>query len=152
MSSCTDRILLCTQVRNFLTAISCAFRGCQLLERLLRLLDIELFQHIHSRIPNIEIFAFSSVLTMMAASQPFTEVLKLWDAIFAFGVHFSLLLYVSQLMAMRKTLLLQSNAYKLQRLIQDAHIDARALIRCSLSLVQSIPLDLFDELIRHPVE
>jgi len=70
-----------------------------------------LHEHITSKITT-EIFAFPIIMTLLASLKPLTEVLKVWDAIFAFGVHFNVVLYTTHLMLMRDKLLQEQKAYR----------------------------------------
>lgn len=87
------------------------YKGCALVERCLESLDNELYVHIKSKL-TLEVFSVPYIMTFFANMQPLNEVLKLWDAIFAFGIHLVILLLVTQLMLMRDALLAQQNAYK----------------------------------------
>ena len=88
-----------------------AHDGCTLVDRCLATLDAALHKHITSKI-TAQIFAFPIVLTLLASLKPLREVLKVWDAIFAFGVHFHVVLYTVQLMLLRDRLLQEHNPYK----------------------------------------
>jgi cell cycle arrest protein BUB2 len=84
--------------------------GCDLLEKCLSLLDNDLHAHLTSRHLHYHVFAFPAIATLLASMQPLEEVLRLWDAIFAFGVHLSILIFCSQLMLMRDELLKENSA------------------------------------------
>lgn len=86
-------------------------RACALFDQLLEILDPELRAHIMSKLPSLSVFSMPYIMTLFANMQPLSEVLKLWDAIFAFGIHFVLFLLASHLMLMRDNLLLQHKSY-----------------------------------------
>ena len=86
--------------------------GCRLLDRCLQSLDAVLHKHILSKIRDIEIFAFPCIYTLMANMQPFEEALRLWDAVFAFGIHFNIVVLAVYLMLRRDALLAEKQAYK----------------------------------------
>ena len=50
----------------------------------------------------------AAVLTLCACTPPLEEVLKLWDFLFAFGVHLAVLCYIAQMLAVRNVLLRSS--------------------------------------------
>ena len=87
------------------------YKGCELLDKCLESLDKELYDHIRSML-TLDVFSVPYIMTLFANMQPLHEVLKLWDAIFAFGVHFVVPLLVTYLMLMRDALLAQKTAYK----------------------------------------
>lgn len=86
--------------------------GCALLDRCLQVLDPGLHKHIIGKISDIKIFAFPSIMTLMANMKPFEEALRIWDAIFAFGIHFNIILLAVYLMLRREALLHEKQAYK----------------------------------------
>jgi cell cycle arrest protein BUB2 len=87
------------------------YKGCELLDKCLESLDKELYEHIKSKM-TLDVFSVPYIMTLFANMQPLNEVLKLWDAIFAFGIHFVVPLLVTYLMLMRDALLAQHSAYK----------------------------------------
>ena len=52
-----------------------------------------------------EIYGFASVLTLCACTPPLPEVLRLWDFLFAYGVHLNILCIVAQLVILRNEIL-----------------------------------------------
>ena len=97
--------------RYILKNLDGAHHGCALVDRCLQILDPVLHNHITSKITT-EIFAFPIIMTLLASLKPLTEVLRVWDAIFAFGVHFNVVLYTTHLMLMRDKLLKEQKAYR----------------------------------------
>jgi cell cycle arrest protein BUB2 len=98
--------------RYVLRNLDGAHDGARLFARCLRLLDAKLFTHLSSKIPDLSIFSLRYILTLFANSRPLSEVLKLWDAILAVGVHFNILLLCSKLMLMREALLKEKRGAK----------------------------------------
>ena len=86
--------------------------GCSLVDRCLEVLDPEVYAHISEKIFRTEIFAFQFIITLMANMLPLHEVVKVWDAIFAFGVHFDVLLVVAHVMLLRERLLSENSAFR----------------------------------------
>lgn len=87
-------------------------RGTDLTSRCLKILDPYLHQHLISKYNNLSIFSVKYIISLMANVQPLKEVIKLWDAIFAFGVHFNILLFCAYLINVRKLILAESGLYK----------------------------------------
>jgi cell cycle arrest protein BUB2 len=86
--------------------------GCSLVDRTLEILDPVLHRHIIDKKLRPEIFAFPFTMTLLANMSPLSEVIRLWDAIFAFGIHFDILLVTCHLMLMREDLLAEQQAYQ----------------------------------------
>ena len=98
--------------RYVLKNLDGAHDGAKLFSKCLRIVDPKLFTHISSKIPDLSIFSLRYVLTLFANAQPLSEVLKLWDAIFAIGPQFNILLLCSKLMSMRDSLLKEKRGAK----------------------------------------
>jgi cell cycle arrest protein BUB2 len=98
--------------RYVLKNLDGAHDGAKLFTKCLRLVDPKLYTHLISKIPDLSIFSLRYVLTLFANSKPLTEVLLLWDAVFAVGVHFNLLLLCAKLMLLRDALLKEKRGSK----------------------------------------
>jgi len=116
------------------------------------------------------------VLTLCACTPPLEEVLKLWDFLFAFGVHLAVLCFIGQCLLIRDDLLRSSQyVMKAWHVFKRGAADAGAAerVRCSarrpmkllqklpplqaqpvislcVRLVGIIPRELYDRLARHP--
>jgi cell cycle arrest protein BUB2 len=88
------------------------YKGCEILERIVRCIDPELYAHLIGRRLTFVLFAFPAVCTMMASMKPLEEVLRMWDAMLAFGVHLSLVMYACHIVLMRDDLLREQSAAK----------------------------------------
>jgi cell cycle arrest protein BUB2 len=86
--------------------------GIKLLSRVLEVVDPPLCGHLTAKISDLSIFSVRYVLTLMANVKPLIEVVKLWDATFAFGVHLNVLLLCSKLMLMRGKILSERKGSK----------------------------------------
>lgn len=77
--------------------------GCVLVDRVLSIVDPELFAHLNSCSPPIRAIhsSFHAVSTLCASVPPIDEVLLLWDFLFAMGPHMAVLIVVAQLISMR---------------------------------------------------
>lgn len=89
-----------------------AHSGSKLFARCLQAVDPKLYNHIISKLPDLSIFSLRYVLTLFANSRPLEEVLKLWDAIFAIGPHFNIMLLCAKLMLLRDAILKEKRGSK----------------------------------------
>ncbi|EJC98409.1 rab domain-containing cell division control protein [Fomitiporia mediterranea MF3/22] len=125
-------------------------RGLKLLDRCLKIVDPELFDHLRSKRLSAEIYAFPSVMTLCACTPPLDQVLQLWDFLLAFGVHLNVLCVIAQLLLIRDELMVSKSPMKLLRTLPP--LEAQSIIGIAVTLVRDIPADLYDELARHPYE
>ncbi|EIW82788.1 TBC-domain-containing protein [Coniophora puteana RWD-64-598 SS2] len=125
-------------------------RGLKLLDRCLKIVDPELFAYLRSKNLSAEIYAFPSVLTLCACTPPLDQVLKLWDFLLAFGVHLNVLCVIAQLLLIREDVMSSSSPMKLLRTFPP--LDAVPVIGIAVTLVRDLPVELYDELVRHPYE
>ncbi|CAJ0843506.1 15005_t:CDS:2 [Entrophospora sp. SA101] len=121
-----------------------------LLDKCLEIIDSNLFIYLKSKNLTAEIYAFPSVLTFCACTPPLDQVLKLWDFLFAYGVHLNILCVIAQLVLMRNQLLESPSPMNLLRKMPE--LKAKPIINLTLQLVHQIPKDLYDLLVRHPIE
>ena len=105
-------------------------KNTQLLDRCLKIVDSELFDHLRSKRLSAEIYAFPctsftspfhsffeipvspltrvrlvAVMTLCACTPPLDQVLQLWDFLLAFGVHLNVLCVIAQLLLIRDDLM-----------------------------------------------
>lgn len=125
-------------------------RGLKLLDRCLKIVDRELYDHLRSKNLSAEIYAFPSVLTLCACTPPLDQVLQLWDFLLAFGVHLSILCVIAQLLLMRDEVMKSASPMKLLRNFPP--LEALPVIGIAVTLVRDLPQDLYDELVKHPYE
>ncbi|ELU42365.1 TBC domain-containing protein [Rhizoctonia solani AG-1 IA] len=90
------------------------------------------------------------VLTLCACTPPLAEVLRLWDFLLAFGVHLNILCVIAQLFLMRDSILSSRSPMKLLRTFPP--LQAQPVIEIAVALVRDLPVELYDELVRHPFE
>ncbi|ETN43276.1 uncharacterized protein HMPREF1541_02435 [Cyphellophora europaea CBS 101466] len=94
-----------------------------------------------------KIYAFPSVLTLCACTPPLPEVLKLWDFLFAFGVHLNVICVVAQLLLMRQKLYDSASPGKLLR--SFPMLDAAKIIEQTLIIARELPEDVYAEVVAH---
>ncbi|RHZ73524.1 hypothetical protein Glove_230g153 [Diversispora epigaea] len=124
--------------------------GLKLLNKCLQILDLKLFTHLKSKNLTAEIYAFPSVLTLCACTPPLEQVLKLWDFLFAYGIHLNIICVIAQLILIRDQLLDAPSPMKLLRTMPE--LNAKSIINLTVQLVQQIPDDLYEQLVRHPFD
>jgi cell cycle arrest protein BUB2 len=79
--------------RYILANLEGVHAGCSLAEACLCALDPALHRHLQHTVQlHMEIFMFQYVLTLFANMSQLDQVLLVWDALFAFGVHFNCVL------------------------------------------------------------
>ncbi|KDQ57666.1 hypothetical protein JAAARDRAFT_687308 [Jaapia argillacea MUCL 33604] len=125
-------------------------RGLKLLDRCLKIVDLELYNHLRSKNLSAEIYAFPSVLTLCACTPPLDQVLQLWDFLLAFGVHLNVLCVIAQLLLMRDEVMASASPMRLLRTFPA--LEALPVIGIAVTLVRDLPPELYDELVRHPYE
>lgn len=128
--------------------------GCKLLDRVLFVVDPELYHHLHSREIRLHaiLYAFSAIKTMSASAPPLEEALILWDFLLAMGPHMSILCVAAQLYSMReKVRILDKSKAKLVLFFLSL-IFLSLFIRylCSISLSLSLFFPLFSPSLSGP--
>ncbi|POW02718.1 hypothetical protein PSTT_11610 [Puccinia striiformis] len=125
-------------------------RGLKLLDECLKIVDRELFDYLRSKNLAAEIYAFPSVLTFCACTEPLDQVLQLWDYLIAFGVGLNVLCVISQLYMMRDRVLAHPSPMALLRKFPT--LEAREVIMLTNVFIRDIPKSLYDKIVRHPFE
>ncbi|EFP89812.1 hypothetical protein PGT21_023153 [Puccinia graminis f. sp. tritici] len=125
-------------------------RGLKLLDECLKIVDRELFDYLRSKNLAAEIYAFPSVLTFCACTEPLDQVLQLWDYLLAFGVGLNVLCVISQLYMMRDRVLAHPSPMALLRKFPT--LEAREVIMLTNVFIRELPKSLYDKIVRHPFE
>lgn len=121
--------------------------GLSLVDIVLKIIDPVLSEYLDSKFLKAEIYAFPSVLTLLACTPPLKSVLKLWDFLFAYGTHMNILFIVAQLIINRSTLLLSAQPMKVLR--NFPVLEENDIIKLSLSFIPELPKQLYDLIVRH---
>ncbi|KCV72950.1 hypothetical protein H696_00504 [Fonticula alba] len=121
--------------------------GCQIIDECLSFFDPELAAFFNSKNMPASLYSFPWVLTLSGAAKPLSEVLRLWDFLFAFGPHLNILIIVARLLQIRNALLSSPSPMRVFRNMPD--LNAGHAISLTLQLVKSLPPGLFDRLNRH---
>ncbi|RMZ84895.1 hypothetical protein DV738_g397, partial [Chaetothyriales sp. CBS 135597] len=140
--------LLTSHIPSYITpTMSGVHRGLDLIDRILALREPNLSGFLLEKVGPAKVYAFASVLTLSACTPPLPEVLKLWDFLFAFGVHLNIVCVVAQLILMKQKLYDSPSPTKLLR--SFPHLDAKGVIALTLVIVRDLPDDVYAELVLH---
>lgn len=124
--------------------------GLKLIDLCLEIIDPVLFDSLRSKYLSAELYAFASVLTFSACTPPLSEVLILWDFLFAYGAHLNILFVIAQLNLIRSQLLESKSPISLLRSFPP--LQAKEVIKLGISFVALLPKGLYDLLKRHPYD
>jgi cell cycle arrest protein BUB2 len=141
--------LLTAHIPSYISpTMSGVHAGLDLIDRILALREPHLASFLLDthKLP-AKIYAFPSVLTMCACTPPLPEVLKLWDFLFAFGVHLNVVSVVAQLILMKQKLYESPSPGKLLRSFPQ--LDAKAIIALTLVIVRDLPEEVYAEVVLH---
>jgi len=115
-----------------------AYAGSFLSWDVLRICDNDLFEHL--KMLPAHTYLFPLVASFQAISQPFTEMQKLWDFLFCFGVHLNPVLAAAQIMVNKQMVLRENPARLLQGLLSqrkwmNQRLDHRSVIDCAMQCI-----------------
>ena len=99
--------------------------------------------------PHRGAFALPMLMSFFACCRPLNQVLKVWDAMLAFGVHLNVILCVTHLVLLRAVLL--AEPHPLQHLTPRRlpSLDAELLVRVSFEIIPHLPKSLLEEVSMH---
>lgn len=140
--------LITTQIPLYVTPnLDGVHVGLLLVDVTLGLIDPVLSDYLDSKFLKAEIYAFPSVLTLCACTPPLRLVLKLWDFLFAYGTHMSILFIVAQLIINRAAILAAPQPMKVLRTFPP--LEDTEIIKLSLSFIPELPAPLYSLIARH---
>ncbi|KAK7231777.1 rab GTPase-activating protein [Aureococcus anophagefferens] len=102
--------------------------------------------------PPEDLFAFPLLASLFACAPPLAEVVVLWDALLALGVHSGVLLCAALCVSLRDELLLDPDPLARLQPRNLPPLDGRRLVAGAARLAPKIPPPLFDLVLRHPVD
>ncbi|DAZ98279.1 TPA: hypothetical protein N0F65_008964 [Lagenidium giganteum] len=127
--------------------------GCALVDQCLLYLDSELHAHLSAHGITARIYALPLILSLFACVPPLHELLRVWDVLFAVGVHFVVVLAVAHTVLLREELL--EKKVDLMKTLSSRFappLQADQLISVALQLLHRLPDELLHEIARHPLE
>lgn len=133
-----------------LPTLNGALDGVKLVDLCLQIIDPKLFNHLKAHMLTAKIYALPSVLTLSACTPQLSQVLELWDFLFAFGCHNNIFFVIAQIILIRDQILNSENPMTLLR--EFPSLDSKKIIKLSLSFTKLIPDDLYDLIVRHPFD
>uniref|UniRef100_A0A6A7GBU2 Bub2 protein n=1 Tax=Hirondellea gigas TaxID=1518452 RepID=A0A6A7GBU2_9CRUS len=134
--------------------VSGAQAGCLLVDQCLRSADIELFNHLTKLGLHCEIYGFHSVQSLSASVPPFSQLVRLWDILMAFGPHLNVLSVVGQIHSKRVELMACTTGFECQNILNSRHaspLDAAKIIAMTMTIQPHLMLDskLYAQILRH---
>ncbi|KAL0076550.1 bub2 protein [Phycomyces blakesleeanus] len=121
--------------------------GVRLVDLCLAALDPTLYGYLLGKGLTASIYAFPSVLSFSACTPPLSELLQLWDVMFAFGAHLNILYIIAQIGMVRHELLHSSSPMKILRKLPP--LQAKTIITIAMIFCKKLPMDLYEKLVRH---
>ncbi|KAI9473522.1 MAG: TBC-domain-containing protein [Benjaminiella poitrasii] len=121
--------------------------GLRLLDLCLRSLDPTLYGYLRGKNLSASTYAFAAVMTFSACTPPLSELLQLWDYMFAYGLHLNILFIIAQLALIRTELLKSPSPVSLLRVLPP--LRASEIINLTISLCKNLSSGLYDKLVRH---
>ncbi len=121
--------------------------GLDLIDRILAEISPALSSHLLSKGLPAKIYAFAPVTTLCACIPPLPEVLKLWDFLFAFGVHMNLVCVVAQLLMLKDKLIAEPQPGKILR--NFPNLDADEVVKMSVFIVKDLSEELYRDVVMH---
>eukprot|EP01084_Bolivina_argentea_P088369 159558_1 len=123
------------------TSLIGAYAGTYLAYDILKIYDEELFNHLSSLHPYQ--YLFPLIASFQAISQPLSQMQKLWDYLFAYGVYLNPVVAISHLIVNRKKILNKSVATLLmgllsQRKWMNGKLHAKNVIKISSMIANKI--------------
>lgn len=135
-----------------------AVDGTRLLQEVLRVTDPELHDHLASTYTGQnewgKITSLPHILSLSASKPaPLPSILRLWDVLFACGVHMNIVFTASHMILMREQLLAASMV-SLQQTLNTCKnmppLDPDLIVTLSMHLLSKLPDELYDALALHP--
>nr|CCA20853.1 conserved hypothetical protein [Albugo laibachii Nc14] len=124
--------------------------GCALMDQCLKILDPELFDHLQAKGITARIYALPMILSLFACMPPLKQLLRVWDALFAIGVHFVVLLAVSHALLLREQLLQRdTDLMKILSVRYAPPLCADLLLSVAFQIMHRLPDDLLYKIARH---
>ncbi|KAG1447125.1 hypothetical protein G6F46_007034 [Rhizopus delemar] len=89
----------------------------------------------------------ATIMTFSACTPPLSELLELWDYMFAHGIHLNILFVIAQMLMMRADILNSPSPCKILRVWPP--LRAQQIIKMTKSLSKALPSDLHQKLVHH---
>ncbi|KAI9347192.1 rab-GTPase-TBC domain-containing protein [Zopfochytrium polystomum] len=124
--------------------------GIKLFDMIFKILEPNLHRYLKSKKLEAITYAFPSIMTFSACTQPLSEALKLWDFFLAYGIHLNVVCVLAQVVRVKDLIMKSPSPVKVLRTMPD--LDARAIIALTLKMLPKLPDNIYDMLVRHPFD
>eukprot|EP01134_Creolimax_fragrantissima_P000305 CFRG0305T1 len=95
----------------------------------------------------VESYAFSPTMSLLAGSPPLSEVLKLWDFLFAFGAHLNIICVLAQVIGLRNFILAEKSPANLLRKLPP--LESEQIISTATIMARKLPTELYEKVTTH---
>jgi len=131
------------QSNNKQTSLIGAYVGCHLAQQILKIYDQELYNYLNNKMSPAKLWAFPIIQSFQGLTQPFHELLKLWDFLVCFGFQLNVILCIGQLVARKKDILSLNIKEALltilaQRTWMNHNVNAEAVIDATLDIISTL--------------
>ncbi|KAJ5067858.1 mitotic check point protein bub2 [Anaeramoeba ignava] len=123
------------------------YQGIYLFDQIVKIVDPELHTFFQQTPDYNKIYFFSPIMSFSAGTPPFTELLHLWDFMFAFGVHLNVVFVVAQVILLRDEILKSKNLNDILHTLPK--LNAKLIISISIYLIKQLPDELYEQLVQH---
>lgn len=134
-----------------------AHSGAILVASCLQKLDLPLFEAIrdksgpHLSTKTFEACIFPLLMSLFSCVKPLQQVVLIWDAIFALGAHFAVLVCIARCISLRDKILQAKDPLLLFQPRNLPPLDAHALVARAIEIAPSIPHHLYHLVKQHPI-
>jgi len=132
-----------------------AYAGAILVKDVLMESDVEVYRKLSGFHPHI--YAFAAITSISGIAPPFTELLRLWDFIFCFGVHVNVLCVAAQIILQRDRILTTNGNKILSEVLAQRkwpRLDAKMVIEMTMQILPKVKknTNLWRRILLHTVE
>lgn len=133
-----------------------AHSGAVLVATCLQKLDLPLFEAIkdkgapHLSTKTFEACIFPLLMSLFSCVKPLQQVVLIWDALFALGAHFAVLVCLARCISLRDKILQAKDPLLLFQPRNLPPLEASALITRAIAIAPGIPHNLYDLVKQHP--
>jgi len=116
-----------------------AYAGAILVKDVLFESDTDVYRQLSGFHPHL--YAFSAITSTSGIAPPFTELLRLWDFIFCFGVHVNVLCVAAQIILQRDRILTTKGNKIISEVLAQRkwpHLDAKKVIHKTMQILPKV--------------
>jgi len=126
--------------------------GCSLVDECLKVYDPDLAAHFKEVNLSAYLWGFACVSSLSAIAQPFTELLKLWDFLIAFGPQFNVLCVVAQVLQIRDSLIHSKSPNKILNYRSWPRLNAKRVITDAMHVREKLSAGLYHQICDHATD